>query len=35
MKVDVVNIQGKATGRKLDLPEVVFGVEPICKPIFL
>lgn len=28
MKVDVVNIQGKATGRKLDLPEAVFGVEP-------
>lgn len=28
MKVDVVNIQGKATGRQMDLPEAVFGVEP-------
>jgi large subunit ribosomal protein L4 len=28
MKVDVVDINGKATGRKIDLPKEIFGVEP-------
>lgn len=28
MKIDVVNIQGQSTGRKADLPDSVFGIEP-------
>lgn len=28
MKVSVYNIQGEATGRSIDLPEEVFGIEP-------
>lgn len=28
MKIDVVNIQGQSTGRKVDLPDSVFGIEP-------
>lgn len=28
MKVSVYNIQGEATGRKIDLPDEVFGIEP-------
>lgn len=28
MKVDVLNIEGGSTGRSVDLPESVFGVEP-------
>ena len=28
MKVDVLNIQGQPTGRSIDLPENIFGIEP-------
>lgn len=28
MKVDVLNIQGQPTGRSIDLPESIFGIEP-------
>jgi large subunit ribosomal protein L4 len=28
MKLDVFNIQGEKTGRSIDLPEDIFGVEP-------
>ena len=28
MKVDVVNIEGKNAGRKCDLPDSIFGIEP-------
>ena len=28
MKVDIVNIEGKSTGRSIELSEKVFGVEP-------
>ena len=28
MKVEVLNTNGKATGRSVDLPEEIFGVEP-------
>lgn len=28
MKVDVVNIEGKSAGRKCDLPDSIFGIEP-------
>ncbi|MDR3714699.1 MAG: 50S ribosomal protein L4 [Puia sp.] len=35
MQVDVLNIQGKATGRKVDLPEDIFGIEPNDHVIYL
>lgn len=35
MKVDVYNIQGKKTGRQLDLPDNIFGVEPNEHSIYL
>lgn len=28
MKVDVLNTEGKSTGRSIELPEEIFGVEP-------
>lgn len=28
MKLDVLNIEGKSTGRSVELPEDIFGVEP-------
>ena len=28
MKIDILNTEGKSTGRSIDLPEAVFGVEP-------
>lgn len=28
MKVDIINIEGKSTGRSIDLPDEVFGIEP-------
>jgi large subunit ribosomal protein L4 len=28
MKVDVLNIDGKPTGRKVELPDNIFGIEP-------
>jgi large subunit ribosomal protein L4 len=35
MQVDVLNIQGQKTGRTVDLPEEVFGVEPNDHVIYL
>lgn len=35
MQVDVLNIQGKKTGRTVELPEEVFGVEPNDHVIYL
>ncbi len=35
MKLEVVNIQGEKTGRKVDLPEDIFGVEPNEHAIYL
>lgn len=35
MKLDVLNIQGKSTGRSIDLPEEVFGVEPNSHAVYL
>ena len=35
MQVDVLNIQGKATGRKVELPEDIFGIEPNDHVIYL
>ncbi len=28
MKVDVLNIQGEKTGRQVELPDAIFGIEP-------
>jgi large subunit ribosomal protein L4 len=35
MQVDVLNIEGKKTGRTVDLPEEVFGAEPNDHVIYL
>jgi large subunit ribosomal protein L4 len=35
MKVDVVNIQGEKTGRTVDLPDEVFGIEPNEHAVYL
>lgn len=35
MKVDVLNIQGKSTGRKVDLPDNIFGIEPNEHAVYL
>ncbi len=35
MKLEVVNIQGQKTGREVDLPEDIFGIEPNDHAIYL
>ena len=35
MQIDVLNIQGKATGRKMELPDEIFGAEPNDHVIYL
>jgi len=35
MQVDVLNIQGKQTGRTVELPEEIFGIEPNDHVIYL
>jgi len=35
MKLDVLNIQGKSTGRSIELPEFVFGIEPNAHAVYL
>jgi large subunit ribosomal protein L4 len=35
MQIDVVNIKGKKTGRSVDLPEEIFGIEPNDHAIYL
>src|SRR6201992_503668 len=35
MQADVLNIQGKKTGRTVELPEEIFGVEPNDHVIYL
>lgn len=35
MQVDILNIDGKKTGRTLELPEEIFGVEPNNHVIYL
>ncbi len=35
MKLEVVNIQGEKTGRNVDLPDTIFGVEPNEHAIYL
>ena len=35
MKLDVINIQGSKTGKTVELPEAVFGVEPNEHAVYL
>lgn len=35
MKLEVLNIQGEKTGRKVDLPEDIFGIEPNEHAVYL
>src|SRR3569833_4061389 len=35
MQADVINIQGKKTGRTVELPEEIFGIEPNDHVIYL
>src|SRR4028119_1538030 len=35
MQVDVLNIQGQATGRSIELPEEIFGAEPNKHVVYL
>lgn len=35
MKLAVLNIQGKETGREVDLPDEIFGVEPNEHAVYL
>jgi len=35
MQVDVLNIQGQKTGRTIELPEEIFGIEPNTHVIYL
>ncbi|MEO9144365.1 MAG: 50S ribosomal protein L4 [Ginsengibacter sp.] len=35
MQLDIVNIEGKKTGRTIDLPEEIFGAEPNSHVIWL
>src|SRR4030081_3562529 len=35
MQADVLNIEGKKTGRTIELPEEIFGVEPNDHVIYL
>lgn len=35
MKVDILKIDGKKTGRSIDLPEEIFGIEPNTHVIYL
>jgi large subunit ribosomal protein L4 len=35
MQADVLNIEGKKTGRKVELPEEIFGIEPNDHVIYL
>jgi large subunit ribosomal protein L4 len=35
MQVDILNIQGKPTGKKIELPEAIFGIEPNEHVVYL
>lgn len=35
MKVDVLNIEGKSTGRSVELPDGIFGIEPNDHAVYL
>ena len=35
MKIDVLNIEGKSTGRSVELPDEIFGIEPNDHAVYL
>jgi len=35
MKIDIINIDGQSTGKQVDLPEDIFGVEPNEHAVYL
>jgi large subunit ribosomal protein L4 len=35
MKVEVLNIQGEKTGRSIELPDDIFGIEPNEHSVYL
>jgi large subunit ribosomal protein L4 len=35
MKLDVLNIEGKSTGRTVELPNEIFGIEPNAHAVYL
>lgn len=35
MKLEVINIQGEKTGREVDLPDSIFGIEPNDHAVYL
>lgn len=35
MKLDVLNIEGKSTGRSVELPQEIFGIEPNPHAVYL
>ena len=35
MKLDIVNIEGQKTGKKVDLPDDIFGIEPNEHAVYL
>lgn len=35
MKLDVLNIEGKSTGRSIELPQEIFGIEPNPHAVYL
>jgi len=35
MKVDIINIKGESTGRSVDLPDEIFGIEPNEHAVYL
>lgn len=35
MKLEVLNIQGQKTGREIELPEDIFGVQPNEHAVYL
>lgn len=35
MKLEIVNIEGKKTGKKVDLPDDIFGIEPNEHAVYL
>ena len=35
MKIDILNIEGKSTGRSIELPSEIFGIEPNDHAVYL
>ena len=35
MKLDIINIEGQKTGKQVDLPDDIFGIEPNEHAVYL